>query len=97
MRRLRLGEGKLLTEWCKTHFMKDPKRLNCPCLSGLWFPGRYSKQYWQSSGKCSMKASRSVQLFVTPIDCSLPGSSVYGILQARILQWVPMPFPRGSS
>ena len=29
--------------------------------------------------------------------CSLPGSSVYGILQARILEWVALPFPRGSS
>ena len=27
-----------------------------------------------------------------PMDCSLPGSSVHGILQARILEWVTMPF-----
>ena len=26
-----------------------------------------------------------------PMDCSLPGSSVNGILQARILEWVAMP------
>ena len=32
-----------------------------------------------------------------PMDCSLPGSSVYGILQARILEWVAIPFSRGSS
>ena len=31
------------------------------------------------------------------MDCSLPGSSVHGILQARILEWVAMPFSRGSS
>ena len=31
------------------------------------------------------------------MDGSLPGSSVHGILQARILQWVPIPFSRGSS
>ena len=31
-----------------------------------------------------------------PTDCSLPGSSVHGILQARILEWLAMPFPRGS-
>ena len=30
-------------------------------------------------------------------DCGLPGSSVHGILQARILQWVAMSFSRGSS
>ena len=32
-----------------------------------------------------------------PMDHSLPGSSVHGILQARILEWVAMPFSRGSS
>ena len=31
-----------------------------------------------------------------PIDCSPPGSSVHGILQARILEWVVIPFSRGS-
>ena len=32
-----------------------------------------------------------------PVDCSPPGSSVHGILQARILEWVAVPFSRGSS
>ena len=32
-----------------------------------------------------------------PVDCSPPGSSVHGILQARILKWVTIPFSRGSS
>ena len=32
-----------------------------------------------------------------PLDCSPPGSSVHGILQARILEWVAIPFSRGSS
>ena len=32
-----------------------------------------------------------------PMNCSLPGSSVHGILQARILEWVAIPFSRGSS
>ena len=31
------------------------------------------------------------------MDCSLPGSSVHGILQARILERVAIPFSRGSS
>ena len=35
--------------------------------------------------------------FVTPVDGSPPGSSVHGILQARILEWVAIPFSRGSS
>ena len=32
-----------------------------------------------------------------PMDCSLPGSSVHEILQARILEWVAIAFCRGSS
>ena len=31
------------------------------------------------------------------MDCSLPDSSIDGILQARILEWVAIPFSRGSS
>ena len=32
-----------------------------------------------------------------PVDCSPPGSSIHGILQARILEWVAISFSRGSS
>ena len=45
--------------------------------------------------KC--KCFSHVQLFCDPMDCSLPGSTVKGILQARILEWVAIPFSRGSS
>ena len=44
--------------------------------------------------------AKSLQLCPTlrhPMDCSLPGSSVHGILQARTLEWVAMPFSSGSS
>ena len=44
------------------------------------------------------KWSRSaVSDSLQPVDCSPPGSSVHGILQARILEWVAISFPRGSS
>ena len=33
----------------------------------------------------------------SPIDCSLPGSSVHGVFQARILEWVTISYCRGSS
>ena len=38
-----------------------------------------------------------VHLFCDPMDYSLPDSSVHGILQARILEWVGISFSRGSS
>ena len=39
----------------------------------------------------------SCPTFCDPMDCSPPGSSVQGISQVRILEWVVIPFPRGSS
>ena len=47
-----------------------------------------------------IKESEVPQLCLTlcdPMDCSLPGSSVRGILQARVLEWVAISFSRGSS
>ena len=47
---------------------------------------------------CTSAQSLSrVQLFWDPMDCSSPGYSVHGFLQARILEWVAIPFSRGSS
>ena len=46
---------------------------------------------------CMISRFSRVQLFVTPMDCSLPGSSVLGFPQARILEWVAISFSRGSS
>ena len=48
---------------------------------------------WKSeSVSCSVMSN-----FLRPMDCSPPGSSVHGILQARILEWAAIPFSRGSS
>ena len=41
--------------------------------------------------------AQSCPTFCDPMDCSPLGSSVYGILQARILEWVAISFSRGSS
>ena len=35
-----------------------------------------------------LKSLSCVRLFATPMDCSLPGSSVHGIFQPRVLEWV---------
>ena len=41
--------------------------------------------------------TQSCPTLCNPKDCSLPGSSVHGILQARIPEWVAIPFSSGSS
>ena len=43
------------------------------------------------------KLLQSCPILWDPMDSSLPGSSAHGILQARILEWVAISFPRGSS
>ena len=43
------------------------------------------------------EAAESCPTLCDPMDCSLPGSSLHGILQARVLKWVTISFSRGSS
>ena len=43
------------------------------------------------------KSLQSCLTLCNPMDCSPPGSSVHGILQARKLEWVAMPSSRGFS
>ena len=49
-----------------------------------------------SWGVCVLVAQSCLTL-CDPVDCSPPGSSVHGILQARILEQVAISFPRGSN
>ena len=48
---------------------------------------------WESESE----VVQSCPTLCDPMDCSLPGSSVHGILQARVLEWVDIFFSRGSS
>ena len=76
------------------------------------YPEKKTKQktiapFWQMGWKSHLSTDificvpvQSLQSFLilcNPVDCSLPGSSVYGIFEARILEWVAIPFSRGSS
>ena len=45
----------------------------------------------------SCSVTQSCPTLCNPMDCSLPGSSVHGIFQARMLEWIAIPFSRGSS
>ena len=47
--------------------------------------------------KLKVLVARSCPTHCNPMDCSPPGSSLHGTLQARILEWVAIPFSRGSS
>ena len=45
---------------------------------------------------CCYLVAKSCLTLCKPMECSLPGSSVHGILQARILEWVAISSSRGS-
>ena len=45
----------------------------------------------------STVCTQSCLTFCDPLDCNPPGSSVYEILQVRILEWIPISFSLGSS
>ena len=55
--------------------------------------------FQRETGDKACVRAQSLQSCLTlcdPMDCSFPGSSVRGILQVKILEWVAMPFLRGS-
>ena len=55
-----------------------------PCW-GFWSEVKWSE------------VAQSCLTLCDPMDCSLPGSSLHGILQATVLEWVAISFSRGSS
>ena len=51
----------------------------------------------ESESKTESEVTQSCPTLCNPTDYSLPGSSVHGIFQARVLEWVAIAFSRGSS
>ena len=58
---------------------------------------RYMEKTRRKDNGMHTQLLQSCLTLCDPMDCSLPGSSVHGILQARILEWVAIPSSRGSS
>ena len=56
--------------------------------------GRYLEMMLVSEGS---EVAQSCLTLCDPVDSSPPGSSVHGMLQATILEWVAISFSRGSS
>ena len=67
------------------------KNLGAYYMLGTQYASKFGKL---SSGHRTGKGQFSFQ---SQMDCGVPGSSVHGILQSRILEWIAIPFSRGSS
>ena len=66
------------------------KILECFCLLAYLYNALFSSL-------CSwVLVAQSCLTLCDPMDCSPPGSSVHGIFWARILEWIVIPFFRGS-
>ena len=69
------------------------------CIFHEWFNfENYPK--FELGQWCTYVHAKSLQLCLTicnPENCSPPGSSVHGILQTRVMEWVALPSSRGSS
>ena len=79
-------------EWVAMSFSRvssQPRnRSQVPRIAGGFFTSIYC---------CCCLVAKSCQTLCNPMNCSLPGFSVHGILQPRILEWVDVSFSRGSS
>ena len=59
--------------------------------------GSYGKSMFTFVEKKESEVAQWCLTLCYPMDCSLPGFSVHGIFQARVLEWVAISFSRGSS
>ena len=93
-----LQPRRLLCPW---NFPGKNTRVDCHSLlqgifltqgSNSGLPHCRQTLYWLSHWGVELLSH--VQLFCDPVDCNPPGSSIHGILQARILEWVAISFSR---
>ena len=92
-KKMKEGKKYCWPQW-KIHRLKKKTS-----LSPFPFPIRFKViQTWVGIGmKVKVLVAELCLTLCNPMDCSPPGSSVHGILQARILEWVAIPFSRVSS
>ena len=84
--------ASLLGMWDLNSLTRD--RTLAPCI------GKSNLNHWTARKVpccCSCSVAQSCLTLCEPVDCSPPGSSVHGISQARILEWVAISSCRGSS
>ena len=106
-----VAKSQILTEWLHFHFSlsctgkENGNPLQCSCLEnprdgGAWWAVVYgvaqSRNDWSDLAAAAAAAvAQFCPVLCKPMDCSLPGSSVHGILQVRILEWVVISFLQG--
>ena len=95
-----------ILEWIAISFSRESpnpgSELTSPTLAGEFFTTepinyKYYNTHTHTHTHTHICLTQSRLTLCHPMDCSLPGSSVHGILQTRLLGWVTMPSSRGPS
>ena len=78
---------------CSCWYMEMPVLYTLP----MWDNETRRKRITLASSRVKVLVTQSCPTLCDPVGCSPPGSSVHGILQARVLEWIVISFSRGSS
>ena len=81
---------------CPVHPLTAVVYITFPCEFPIPQGSTHSLLLFWSSPQVTVLVTQPCPTLWDPMDCSLPGPFVHGILQARILEWVATPFPRES-
>ena len=83
-----VAEGKGTPNWCLNSWSRanNSEMISIPRVLSS-----------SRGSKSESEVTQSCPILCDPMDCSLWGSSIHGIFQARVLEWVAVPFSRGSS
>ena len=95
--------NNLILNYCNYVFIIFPSWIivlgsrvhSCIVSNSKTYASNISPLTW--TWKKESEVAQSCPSLCDPVDCSPPGSSVHGILQARILEWVAISFSRGPS
>ena len=90
-----------ILEWVATPFSRGLSWLRdwtwVSCIAGRRFTLWATREPYTLFSLKKSEVTQSCLTLCDPMDCSLPGSSVHGIFQARVLDWVAISFSRLSS
>ena len=77
--------------------LPDPGSNPVSCVSLHWQADSLLLSHLGSPIRALSEVAQLCPTLCDPMDCTLPGSSVHGIFQAIVLEWIAISFPKGSS
>ena len=85
-----------ILEWVAIAFSRGSSRPRDQTTQVSRIAGRCFTTWATSESEVKSEVAQSRPTLCDPMDCSLPGFSIHGIFQARVLEWGAVPFSQGS-